>query len=156
MSQKTLAALDTIFGALGRAYITVDGSREELLYAKNIEATVEKNKVELSVLGQTGKKHKAGGWNGTGSMTIYYCTTLFRDMMLKYMKTGVDTYFDLVIENMDPGSHIGRQTLLLKRCNLDNVILSKIDIEEEAMEEEVNFTFEDADLLNRFSPIIGE
>lgn len=155
MEHKALQALDTIFGAMGRAYITIDGRREELLYVKNIEINVSKNKVEVPVLGRTAVQHKAGGWTGTGSMTIYYCTPIFREMMLRYMKTGVDTYFDLVVENSDPNSNIGKQTLVVKQCNLDDVVLAKIDIEAESMDEDVSFTFEGADMLESFTPVVG-
>jgi len=154
--QRTLKARDTIFGAMGRAYVTINGNREELMYVKNIEAFIEKNKIEVPVLGQTGTKHKAGGWNGTGSMTIYYCTSLFRKMMLEYVKTGVDTYFEMVLENDDPSSSIGKQTILLKGCNIDSVVISKLDVESEAMDEEVEFTFEDVDMLEEFRPLVGE
>lgn len=153
---ETLKAWDTIYGAMGKAYITINNEREELLYAKNIEAKIEKNKIEIPVLGQTGKKHKAGGWTGTGTMTMYYSTSFFRKLMMEYIKTGKDTYFDMVLENEDPSSEIGKQTVVLKGVNIDNVIISKIDIETEAMDEEISFTFNDVILEETFSPLVGE
>lgn len=153
---RTLKAQDTIFGALARAYIIIDGNREEMFYAKNIEAKIDKKKVEVPVLGRTGVKHKAGGWSGKGKMTMYYCTSLFRKMMLKYIKEGIDTYFDMVLENEDPTSGIGKQTEMLKGVNIDNVIIALIDIEKESLDEDVDFTFNDVDQLEEFSQIIPE
>ena len=37
-------------------------------------------------------------------MTIYYVTSLFRELMLDYIRSGKDTYFDLVVVNDDPNS----------------------------------------------------
>jgi hypothetical protein len=145
-----MRAEDAISGKLGKAYATINGNVEEMLYLKNIEASIEKNKIEVPVLGRTGNQHKAGGWNGTGSMTIYYATSKFRELMLEYVKTGKDIYFDILIENDDPTSGLGRQTTILKGVNLDSVIIAKLDIESETLDEEVSFTFNDVDMPNKF------
>ncbi len=89
-------------------------------------------------------------------MTVYYATSLFRELMIKYMKTGVDTYFDIQVTNEDPTSSIGAQTVLLKDCNLDSVVLASFDVEADVLEEDVDFTFSDADLLEKFKkPTLG-
>ncbi|KOP70987.1 MULTISPECIES: phage tail tube protein [Cytobacillus] len=145
-----LQARDAISGQEGRAYATINGNVEEMFYVKTLEATVEKQKSEMKALGRRGTQHKATGWNGTGSMTIYYVTTRFRQLMLDYIKTGKDVYFDIQIVNEDPTSSIGRQTVVLKNVNLDNVIMAKVDTESEFLEEETNFTFDDVDILESF------
>lgn len=145
-----LRARDAISGQEGRAYATINGNVEEMFYVKTLEATVEKQKSEMKALGRRGTQHKATGWNGTGSMTIYYVTTRFRQLMLDYIKTGKDVYFDIQIVNEDPTSSIGRQTVVLKNVNLDNVIMAKVDTESEFLEEETNFTFDDVDILESF------
>ena len=89
-------------------------------------------------------------------MTVYYATSLFRELMIKYMKTGVDTYFDIQVTNEDPTSSIGAQTVLLKDCNLDSVVLASFDVDADVLEEDVDFTFSDADLLEKFKkPTLG-
>lgn len=145
-----LLAEDIINGAEGTAVATIKGEVHELFFIKNIEATAEKNKVEFKVLGKRGTQHKANGWNGTGTMTIYYATSMFRKLMLEYIKTGKDVYFDIMITNNDPSSSIGKQTVLLKNCNIDNVILGKLDIESEGLDEEINFTYDDVEMLDEF------
>lgn len=152
----TLKAWDAINGALGTCYATINGSKEEMLYVKKINATVKKNKSEIKVLGQTGTKHKANGWTGTGSMTIYYSTSKFRKLMLDYIKNGVDVYFEIVIQNSDPASEIGTQTIALKQVNIDSVSMAKLDINSTELDEEVSFTFNDVDILNSFNNIVGE
>ncbi|MFB5267084.1 phage tail tube protein [Paenibacillus enshidis] len=146
-----LKASDTISGQEGRAYATINGQVEEMFYVKTLEATVEKQKAEVKTLGRRGVQHKATGWSGSGSMTIFYMTTRFRQMMLDYMKTGVDQYFDIEVTNEDPTSSIGKQTVTLKGVNLDSVIMASLDTESDALEEEVSFTFEDVEIGNAFN-----
>nr|WP_317356789.1 phage tail tube protein [uncultured Tyzzerella sp.] len=152
----TLKAWDTINGALGTCYVDIDGKKEEVLYLKNIEAKIKKTKREIKVLGQTGTKHKANGWVGTGKMNAYYATSKFRELMLKYIKEGKDTYFEIIIENNDPSSDIERQSIALKQVNIDNVTMAKLDINSTELDEELTFTFNDIDILQTFNPVIGE
>lgn len=152
----TLKAWDAINGALGTCYANINGNKEEMLYVKNIEAKIKKNKREIKVLGQTGSKHKATGWSGSGSMTIYYSTTKFREMMLEYIKSGKDIYFDIVVENKDDSSNIGRQSIILKQVNIDSIIMTKLDINSTELDEEISFTFNDVSILQSFDNIIGE
>lgn len=145
-----LRASDTISGQEGRAYATVGNQSEEMFYVKTLEATVEKQKAEVKTLGRRGVQHKATGWSGSGSMTVFYMTTKFRQMMLDYMQTGVDQYFDIVVTNEDPSSSVGAQRVTLKGVNLDSVIMASLDTESEALEEEVSFTFEDVEINEAF------
>ncbi len=141
---------DAVGGTEGRAYAIIGGTREEMFYLRNIEAKVEKEKVEGKTLGKRGTQHKAGGWKGTGSANIYYVTTRFRKMMLSYIKNGVDTYFDVQIVNDDPASSVGSQTVILRDVSLDSVIMAKLDVDSEFLDEDVEFTFEDIDILDSF------
>lgn len=141
---------DTISGQEARAYITIDGRNEELFYAKKLESKIEKEKSEGKTLGKRGKQSKAKGYKGTGTLTIYYVTSLFIELMVKYIKTGVDTYFDLTVINEDPTSSIGKQTVVLKNCNFDEVSIATFDLDSDALEEDMSFTFDDIDLLDKF------
>ena len=141
---------DAINAAEGRAYTIIGGTREEMFYLRNIEAKAEKDKAEGKTLGRRGTQHKANGWKGSGSANLYYVTTQFRKMMLKYIKKGVDTYFDVQIVNEDPSSSIGAQTIVLRDVNLDSVIMAKLDVDAEFLDEDVDFTFEDVDILDSF------
>ena len=155
-SYKTLKAWDAISGAAGMAYIDIDGKREPLFYLKKLEATIKKNKNEIKVLGRTGAKHKSNGWSGSGSMTIYYATSKFRELTLKYMKEGKDTYFDIYVENDDANSDIGRQSVVLRQVNLDEVSIAKLDVDSTELEEDISFTFNDVDILESFEEAVGE
>lgn len=151
---KTLNAPDTISGKEGRAYAKINGNNEELFMAKTIEANVEKNKSEIKAIGKRMTGHKTTGANGSGSMTLYYMTPLFRAMIKQWKETGVDVYFDMVVENDDQESSAGKQSTLLIGCNLDSVVLAKLDGDsDDALDEDVDFTFEDFDILTAFTKI---
>ena len=149
---RTLNAPDTSSGKEGRAYAKINGNNEDLFMAKNIESTVEKAKSEVKAIGKRMTGHKTTGGNGTGSMTLYYLTPLFRDMIKQWKETGVDVYFDMVVENDDPESSAGKQSVLLIGCNLDSTVLAKLDGDsDDPLDEDVDFTFEDFDILTPFT-----
>ena len=121
---KVLNGWDAVSGKEGRAYAKIDGNNEELFYAKTIEAKVEKTKSQVKSIGRRMVGHKTTGAEGTGSMTIYYITPLFRAKLAEWKATGRDAYFDLVIENDDPASAAGKQSVLLMDVNLDSTVLA--------------------------------
>ena len=149
---KTLNAPDTISGKEGRAYAKIDGNNEELFFAKTVEASVEKSKSDVKAIGKRMTGHKTTGANGTGSMTLYYLSPLFRQMIKQWKETGQDIYFDMVVENDDQESSAGKQSTLLIGCNLDSVVLAKLDGDsDDPLDEDVDFTFEDFDILTPFT-----
>ncbi|MFD2703817.1 phage tail tube protein [Paenibacillus shunpengii] len=151
-----LKAGDILSGNEGRAYTTINGQVEEAFYFRNVEAVAEKQKSAVKVLNRTGAQHKANGWEGTGSATIYYVTSVFRKMMLEYIKTGRDTYFDFTFINEGKGSTIGKQETILRDCNLDSVVLAKLDVDAEELDEDISFTFDDVDMPSLFvTPTLG-
>ena len=151
---KTLKAPDTISGKAGRAYAKINGNNEELFFAKSIEAKVEKSKSEIKSIGKRMTGHKTTGAAGSGSMTLYYMTPLFREMMRQWKESGIDVYFDMVVENDDRESSAGKQTTLLMDCNFDSVILTKLDGDsDDALDEDIDFTVEDFDILTPFTKI---
>lgn len=143
---------NAISGKQARAFAIIDNNQEELFYAKSLEASIEKNKVDVPVVGRTNTPQRSSGWNGTGTLTIYYLTTMFRRLMVNYIKTGRDFYFDLQVVNDDPSSNAGKQTILLKNCNLDSVIIARFDAtSDDMLEEELPFTFSDVEILDSFN-----
>jgi len=147
---------DAISGKQAQAFITINGRREELFDVKSLEATIEKNKVDVPVLGRTNTPKRAAGWSGSGTLTIYCVTSLFRKLMLEYIRTGRDFYFDLYVVNDDPQSSAGRQAVTLKNCNLDSVVIAKFDASsDDVLEEELPFTFSDVLLHEEFKPVAG-
>lgn len=150
-----MSAKDSLSAALAECYVTIGGRRYNLMQAINVEAKIEKTKTEVPILGKTGKGNKATGWKGTGTCTMHYNTSIFRQMMVDYKKTGQDVYFDMQITNEDPASRAGKQTILLIDCNIDGGVLAKFDADAEYLDEELEFTFEDFIIEESFNELEG-
>lgn len=151
-----LKAGDTISGREGSAFITIDGENIEMFELKNIEAKVELTKTEVDVLGKRMTQQKVSGAKGTGSMNIHKVTSRYAQIGIEYLKSGKVPTITIKITNDDPNSSIGRQSTLIKDVVLDSIIIAKLDVGTEVLDEDVDFTFTDADLLEVFStPKLG-
>ena len=148
-------AKDAVSASLAECFITIEGNRYNFMQAINLEASIEKTKSEIPILGRTGKGNKTTGWKGSGSATFHYNTSIFREQLYRYKETGQDVYFDIQITNEDPTSSVGRQTIILKGCNVDGGILAKFDADAEYLDEDLDFTFEDWEMPEQFRHLQG-
>ncbi|EPH92401.1 phage tail tube protein [Enterococcus casseliflavus] len=151
-----LKAGDIISGREGTAFMTIDGRNIPMFWLKNIEAMVELIKTEVPVLGKRMNQQKVAGANGTGSMVIHKVTSEFAKIGIDYLKSGTIPEITIKVTNDDPNSTIGRQSTLISGVIFDSVPIAKLDIESETLDEDVSFTFSDADLLDQFNqPTLG-
>ena len=155
MSNITMKAKDTLSAKMAQCFATIGSNRYNFMQAINFEANFEKTKTEVPILGKTGTGNKSTGWKGTGSATFHYNTSIFREMMLQYKETGEDIYFEIQVTNEDPTSAAGRQTVVFLDCNIDGGILAKFDADGEYLDEDMDFTFEDFKMPERFSLLNG-
>ena len=155
MSNITMKSKDTMAASLAECFVTIGTDRYNFMQMINFEATFEKVKTEVPILGKTGKGNKTTGWKGTGSATCHYNTSIFRELMVKYKDTGEDIYFDIQVTNEDPTSAAGRQTVVFLDCNIDGGILAKFDADSEYLDEEMDFTFEDFKMPETFKLLNG-
>ena len=155
MNNTVMNAKDAVSASLAECYVSIGDNRYNFMQAINLEAKFEKTKTEVPILGRTGKGNKATGWKGTGSATFHYNTSVFRELMKRYKDTGEDVYFDIQVTNDDPTSAVGRQTVILKDCNIDGVVLAKFDSDAEYLDEEMDFTFEDFEMPETFKRLAG-
>lgn len=150
MSDRYLLAKDIVNGQEGKAFATIDGRNEELFYVKKVDADFEFTKKSFKVAGKRGEQNKTTGWKGTGTMTIYSITTIYKKMAENYAKNGIVPYFDITVTNEDPTSTVGKQTVVLRNVCPDKVKLALFDVESEGLEEDIGFTFDDFDILDEF------
>ena len=155
MANVVMRGRDAIFAALAQCYVTIGDRRYNFMQIIDFEAEVEKTKVEIPILGQTGKGNKAAGWKGTFKGTAHYNTSIFRELLLRYKNTGEDIYFDTQVVNEDPTSAAGRQSIILTGCNLDGGILAKFDADGEYLDEDIEGTFEDWNMPEMFNILSG-
>lgn len=147
---QSMNAKDAISASLAECFITIRGNRYNFAQMISLEAEFKKTKSKIPILGKTGKGNKSTGWEGTGSAKMHYNQSLMRELVYRYKETGEDEYFDIQITNEDPTSSVGRQTVILKDANLDGGILAKFDADSEYLDEDVDFTFEDFEIPEKF------
>ena len=152
---QSMNAKDAVSASLAECFVTIEGNRYNFMQAINLEASIEKTKSEIPILGRTGKGNKTTGWKGSGSATFHYNTSIFREQLYRYKETGQGVYFDIQITKEDPTSSVGRQTIILKDCNVDGGILAKFDADAEYLDEDLDFTFEDWEMPEQFSHLQG-
>lgn len=146
-----LKSYDTISGKEGTAYLKIDGRNEELFRAKSIEAKIEIKKGAVKCIGRRMEGSKPTGMKGSGTLKLYYGFPLFADVVKQYKESGRALYFDLVLTNSDAASSAGTQTVLVKDCSIDGMLLSKLDGDtDDPLEDEISFTFEDYEYLETF------
>lgn len=155
MNKQVMNAKDSVSSSLAECFVTIEGRRLNFMQAINVEANFEKTKSEVPILGKTGKGNKSTGWTGSGSATFHYNTSIFRKLMQRYKETGEDIYFDMQVTNEDPTSSVGRQTVILKDCNIDGGVLAKFDADGEYLDEDMDFTFEDFEMPEEFAMLDG-
>lgn len=151
----TMLSKDAIAGVWGECYATIDGARYNIMTAIKFEAKYTKNKAKLPILGRVNKGNKAISAEGTETMTMYYNSSVMRELLEKYQNTGEDIYFDIEVANEDPNSAAGRQSVLIQGCNLDGGVIGQFDANGEYLEEEVSFTFEKWILNKKFNVLDG-
>lgn len=134
-----LLAKDTVNGAEGKIFITVDGRNIEVASMKNITTNAEIQSNDMRVVGTRIIQNKNNGAKLTGKGNIYYGSNIFTDMVLQYIQTGVMPEFDIQLTNNDPTTTIGSQVMAYYGCTLTGTVPLSILDDEEAM---LNYDFE--------------
>lgn len=155
MANITMNAKDSISAKLAECFVTIDGNRYNFMQMINFEASFERGKTKIPILGRTAEGNKATGWRGKFKAKCHYNQSIFRELMLRYKNSGEDIYFDIQVTNEDPTSAAGRQTIVYTGCNIDGGILSKFDAKGDYLDEDINGTFEDFTMPERFELLDG-
>lgn len=147
-----LLAKDTINGAEGKVFITVDGKNIEVAGMRNIRANADVQSGDMRVIGTSRIQDKPNGAKLTGTGNIYYGTNLFTDMVLAYINEGRMTEFDIQITNSDPTTSVGSQVMAYYGCHLTGTIpLSVLDSEESMLNYDFNFAYTRVARLQAFN-----
>lgn len=143
---------DTINGASGSAFLTIDGQVQQLFQAKNIKASQNIQSTDMKVIGTKIVQEKPTGVKQSGSMVIYYGSPLFTKMAVEYANTGEMQYFDMQITNNDPTTTVGQQVMALYGCKITGEIdITKMDADSDMLEQTVNFSYTKAEVLQAFN-----
>ena len=146
-----LLAKDTVNGAEGKVFFTIDGKNIEVAGMRKIHANAEIQSEDMRVIGTRKIQAKLNGAKLTGTGNIYYGTNLFTDMVLNYIKNGTVQLFDIQITNQDPATSIGSQVMAYYGCQLTGTIpLSILDDEASMLNYDFNFSYTDVERLTAF------
>ena len=147
-----LLAKDTVNGAAGKIFITVDGRNIEVACMRNITTNAEIQSADMRVIGTKKIQDKQNGAKQTGTGNIYYGSNIFTDMVLDYVNKGITREFDIQITNSDPAASIGSQVMAYYGCHLTGTIpLSILNDEEAMLNYDFNFAWTRVARLQAFS-----
>lgn len=154
---QTMLARNAVSAKMAECYITIDGNRYNFMSAINLEVTFEKSKTEIPILGRMNKGNKATGSKISGSAEFHLNTSIWRELAYRFQQTGEDVYFDIQITNEDiTASDIGRQTIILRDCNFDSILLAAFDADsDDVLTESIDFTAESFELPEKFNLMDG-
>ena len=155
MQETVMSAQAAIYGSLAECYITIDGRRYKFMSMTDFESKWDVTIKEVPILGVVGMGHKAAGGKGTWKGTAHYNQSVIREMGDKYQKTGVMQYFEIQVSVEDPGSSVGRQTIIHRNCLCDSYTLAKFKAGEDLLDEELSGTFESWDMPEKFRVLEG-
>lgn len=147
-----LLGRDTVHGAAGKAFITMDGQIKELFGAKKVQTQAEISSTDMKVIGTKKTQNKPGSVKQTGTGTVYYGTSLFVEMLSQYIHEGVMPYFTLQVTNDDKASSVGVQTIAYYNCHLSGTVpISVLDADIDMLTFDFSFTYEDFEILSAFN-----
>lgn len=150
-----LMAQDTLNGAEGKITITRNGRILEAAGMRNIKTLAGIQTADMRTIGTRKIQAKANGVKQTGTGNVYFGSNgsnLFTDMVLNYIKNGVQDMFDITITNEDPTSSVGAQVMGYYGCVLTGDIpLSILNDEEAMLNYDFNFSYTSVEPLERFS-----
>ena len=150
-----LMAQDTLNGAEGKITITRKGRILEAAGMRNIKTLAGIQTADMRTIGTRKIQAKANGVKQTGTGNVYFGSNgsnLFTDMVLNYIKNGVQDMFDITITNEDHTSSVGAQVMGYYGCVLTGDIpLSILDDEEAMLNYDFNFSYTSVEPLERFN-----
>lgn len=146
-------AKDTVNGAEGKIFVTMNGQNIEIAGMRNITTNAEIQNSDMRVIGTRKIQSKSNGVKQTGTGNIYYGSNIFTDMVLEYINTGVMPEFDIQITNTEKSSAtLGSQVMAYYGCTLTGTIpLSILNSEEAMLNYDFNFAYTDVAKIQSFS-----
>lgn len=119
-------------------FVTLNGNRYEMFFARNFEGKLNIKTKEVPALGMVMNGRKAVGAEGKFKLTIYRVTDIFSKVALDYLDTGILPEFEIQVTEEDPSTPMGRSTKIYSDCMIDgDLILSIADDGEDFIEQTI-------------------
>lgn len=151
----TLRGQNTINAKEAEVYITIDGQKYNAFHVKDLEITIENKTSDVPVLRKTLTQHKLASQTGKYKGTKYTVSSELRMAYARYKETGAVPEMTIQIDNYDPNSGLGRQSVIIKDCIDSSFTLAKADSDDGTLTEDMEGTFDDYEVPQGFDPIPG-
>ena len=148
---KFLNGRDTISTKDAKLFITMNDKIWPMIECNKFSAKLEKNKEAVQTLGSRWKHKKVTSVEGTGELGAYQISSYFVKYALPYIQGGKDLYFEATLTIEDPTSAAGKQTLHFSGVNLDDIPFADFEADDDVMQWETDFTFENVELVEPFT-----
>lgn len=145
-----LLANDGIDGKAGSAFMVKNGQNIELFGLKKYETNAEIQTSEFPVVGSLINQTKVKGIKYSGTLTIYYGTPEFLNILSEYKRNGKFPDINFQVINKDKGSSVGTQIVAIYGVILTKIPIAMLDDSAEYLKEEIPFTFTDYEPLESF------
>lgn len=157
LENTTMNGWDAVSGSLAECIMTIEGKKYNFMQLIDFEATIEKTKKEIPILGRTGKGHKTTAWEGKFKGKAHYNQSVLSKLLAKYDNKALDTYFEIMVTNEDGSGkdHVHKQVVILRDCNMNGGVLTKFDVNADFLEEEMEGTFESFEINPGFTELEG-
>lgn len=151
--KDVLSGSNVINSKSGTVTANIDGQNIELIDLTKCTAKIEKNKEDVQVIGSLWNKKKTTSISGTGSMEGVVINSNWAKLGQTIGTSGKDTFFDITVIVEDETSNVGKQTVVLKNANLDDIPLFDLEADDGLMDWETDFSFEGMNLVTAFKGV---
>lgn len=145
-----LLSNDGVNGKAGGAFMVKSGRNIELFGIKKYQTDAEIQTAEFPVVGALVNQTKVKGIKYSGTMTLYYGTPEFLNILTEYKRTGRLPTINFQVTNDDKGSSVGRQVVAIYNVTLGKIPIAMLDDSADYLQEEIPFTFTDFEPLESF------
>lgn len=145
-----LLANDGINGKAGSAFMVKNGQNIELFGLKKYETNAEVQTSEFPVVGSLIDQTKVKGIKYSGTLTIYYGTPEFVNILSEYKRNGRFPEINFQVINQDKGSSVGTQIVAIYGVTLTKIPIAMLDDSAEYLQEDIPFNFTDFEVLEGF------
>lgn len=141
---------DAVNGKAGAGFMNINGRNVQMFSMKNFSTEASFQESDFRVVGTRLVQKKTTGVELTGTMTIYYGTPEFVQMVRDYLSSGTLPLFTLQIVNDDEATTVGRQTIAFYNVKLQRAPLAKLDADAEFLTSDISFSFTSFEILEAF------
>lgn len=138
-------------GKSAEVYLALNDVRYHCMHITEIEATIEYEKGDVPMLGRRMTGHKINGISGSFKGKGYYRFSELREAAEAYKNGSPAPIYEIEISNTEDGTTAGTQRVVLKDCMPDSQILAKADAGSEFLEEDIEGTFDEFEIVESFN-----